>query len=78
MVIMYILALTMNKSNSNNSMKKVKSPVLEHSITIVRPDRPLVSRRRNDSEDESDDELPPTVETDDMLSSVLGKYIIHQ
>lgn len=63
----------MNKSNSNNSIKKIKSPILEHSITIIRPDRPLImTRRRNDSESDDDEELPPSVETSDMLSSVLG------
>ena len=64
----------MNKSNSNNSSKRFKSPVLQHSITIVRPDRPLISRKREDSESEFEEELPPVVETEDMLSSVLGKF----
>ena len=63
----------MNKSNSNNSSKRFKSPVLQHSITIVRPDRPLISRKREDSESEFEEDLPPVVETEDLLSSVLGK-----
>ena len=67
----------MNKSNSNNSSKRFKSPVLQHSITIVRPDRPLISRKREDSESEFEEELPPVVETEDMLSSVLGKFTLN-
>lgn len=64
-------ARTMNRSNSNNASKKIKSPILQHSVTILRPDRPLVSRRTQNDSDSEDEQLP-TVETSDMLSSVLA------
>ena len=62
-----------NREEYATLTKKSKSPILQISKTIIRPDRPQIFKRRADSESEDDDE-DSIAKTDysDLLSDVLG------
>ena len=76
---MYILALTLNHQPDHYATltKKSKSKILQISKTIIRPDRPQIFKRRQDSEseDDDDDDVGSVVKNDysDLLDDVLGK-----
>jgi len=67
-------ALTLNNREEYATLtKKSKSPVLQISKTIIRPDRPQIFKRRADSEsDDDDDDSIAKSDYSDLLSDVLA------
>ena len=62
-----------NREEYATLTKKSKSPVLQISKTIIRPDRPQIFKRRADSEsDDDDDDSIAKSDYSDLLSDVLG------
>ena len=68
-------ALTLNNQPEHYATltKKKKSPILQISKTIIRPDRPQVLKRRQDSDSEDDENEVTKTDYSDLLEDVLGK-----
>ena len=64
--------------SNNGSLKKKKppkvSPIVKQSKTIIRPDRPNIRIRRQDSESEDEDTPKALTDHSDLMESVLGKF----
>ena len=71
------VALTLNHQPDHYATltKKSKSKILQISKTIIRPDRPQIFKRRQDSDSEDDDDVGTVAKDDysDLLDDVLGK-----
>ena len=73
-----VLTLNASQMSNNGSLKKKKppkvSPIVKQSKTIIRPDRPNIRIRRQDSESEDEDTPKALTDHSDLMESVLGKF----